>query len=94
MQVMWNLYEILAKTLKKIYFPKFLDFWRFSVFKVNTSQNMGQCDQNHPQQAIYLDVLYFPMVYQPKNNNKNLSLSRWYLAPILPGLKTEQGVHC
>ena len=44
------------------------------------------CDQNHQQQAIYLNVLNFLMIYQPKHKNENLSFSGWYLAPILPGL--------
>ena len=63
----------------------FLDFcWVFLFFLGQYPQKMYY--QNHHQQAIYLNVSNFLMIYQPKNNNKNLSLSGWYLTPISPGL--------
>ena len=33
---------------------------------------MGLPDLNHPQKAIYINVLYSPMVYPPENNYENL----------------------
>ena len=65
-------------------FATFLDLCCF--FFSQYPQKTCYGDQNHHQQAIYLSVSNFLMIYLPKNNNENLSLSRWYLAPILPGL--------
>ena len=80
----------LAITNKYVFLIKlfviFLDFCCFFFFFGQFPQKMCYGDQNHHHLAIYLNVSNFLMIYQPKNNNENLSLSGWYLAPILPGL--------
>ena len=64
-------------------------FWIFTVFRFffSTYPRKICCgDQNHQQQAIYLNVSNFLIIHEPKINYENLSLSGWYVAPILPGL--------
>ena len=77
---------LLSKNPRKKPFVIFLYFCCFSFFSVSTRQKMCCGDQNHHQQVIYFNVSNFLMIYQPKNNNENLSLFGWYLAPVLPGL--------
>ena len=81
-----NMCFLLSKNLQNKRFATFLDFCSFFIFFGQYPQKTCYGDQNHHQHAIYLNFLNFLMIYLPKNNNENFSLSRWFLAPILPGL--------
>ena len=69
-----NMFFIKEK-LPKQAFCNFSGFLLCFVFLGQYPQKMCYCDQNHHQQAIYLNFSNFLMIYQPKNNNENLSFS-------------------
>ena len=73
---------LLSRNSKNKLFAIFLDFCSFSFFWSVPPPPPPECDTV----TNYLNVSNLLMIYQPKNNNENLSLSGWYLAPILPGL--------
>ena len=79
-----NMFFIKEK-LPKQAFCNFSGYLLCFVFLGQYPQKMCYCDQNHHQQAIYLNVSNFLMIFQPKNDIENLSLFGWYLVPILPG---------